>query len=136
MLASSGSGARATVDVFDEATAGRMRSRYKDATVTWELRGGARYFYKSVSTGGRSVKRYFGKGPVGELASYFDDLARQREAAQAEALRAEVARQGPPEAAMRALDVACRLMVDLTLWANAYHRSSYHWRRRRARSSP
>jgi hypothetical protein len=104
--------------------------------VGWESRGGARYYYRSEWTDGRSVKRYLGRGPLGELAGYFDELARQRELAQYEALRVEVARLGPPRAAMRSLDVACRLLIEATLLANDYHRTSYHWRSRRARSSP
>jgi hypothetical protein len=105
--------------------------------LAWESRGGARYYYsRSQWIDGRSVKRCLGRGVLGELAEYFDDLDRQREVAHSEAIRVELARLERPEADMRALDVACRLLIEATLRANDYHRPSYHWRRRRARSSP
>jgi hypothetical protein len=137
VLASPGPTTHANVDKFDGATDGWLRFWYKDVTLAWESRGGSRYYYsRSKWTDGRSVKRYLGRGALGELAEYFDELDRQREVAHSEALRVELARLERPEAAMRALDVACRLLIEATLWANSYHRPSYHWRRRRARSAP
>ena len=70
-----------------------------------------------------------------ELADYIDELARRREQSLAEALRAELARLGPPESALRALDAACSLIVGATLTAAGFHRPKLGSWRRRARFS-
>ena len=104
----------------------------------WETRGERRYFYRSRWVGGRSVRRYIGRGPAGELAERLDQEARLRRAAEAEALRVEQARLEPPEGALRALDAACSLLIEATLTAAGFHRPNYGaWRRRRrARTTP
>jgi hypothetical protein len=103
--------------------------------MAWERRGKAYFYYRSVWANGRTEKRYFGRGPVGELADYFDDMARRRERSRSEALRAEVARLGPAEAALGALEIACSLIVGATLTAAGFHRPKLGPWRRRARFS-
>jgi hypothetical protein len=104
--------------------------------MAWERRGQGRYYYQTAWINGRTEKYYFGKGSVGELAAYLDELARQREKSRAEAHLAEVARLGPPEAALTALDLACAIVVGATLHASGFHRPEQgSWRRRALYSS-
>lgn len=67
---------------------------------------------------------------VGRLAADAFDRARQLRGERASALAAERARLAPIEAAMAALDEACRLMTRASLIAGGYHESCRHWRRR------
>jgi hypothetical protein len=98
--------------------------------MAWERRGAARYYYGAVWAG-RTEKRYFGRGPAGELAAQLDEQAREGREARAGVLRAEAARLAPPEAALRALDDASDLMIRAALTARGFHRSNYGpWRRR------
>jgi hypothetical protein len=104
--------------------------------MAWETRGrnGRRYYYSARWSGGRSLKHYFGNGPLAELAAEFDAEARRQRVAEADAVQAERSRLEPAERAMRALDAACELMLAATLTAAGYHRENYSaWRRRRAR---
>ena len=53
--------------------------------MAWDQRG---YFYENVRIDGKVVRRYYGKGPLAELAAQQVALrkeARQRDAAQAKA---------------------------------------------------
>jgi hypothetical protein len=95
----------------------------------WEARPGGRYYYRSVRVGGRVVKRYFGNGEVARQAERLDAEARRRGLAEAGAIRAEEDRLGPADAAMAALDRACRLMTGATLLASGFHQHCRSWRR-------
>ena len=104
--------------------------------MAWASRPGGTYYYRNQWVDGRAVTRYLGRGPAAELAAGLDALARQRRRDEAEALRAERARLGPPEAALAALEAACKLMVEAGLTAAGYHRPNYGaWRRRRVRDA-
>jgi hypothetical protein len=99
--------------------------------MAWERRGQEHYYYVAVWAG-RTEKRYFGRGPAGELASQLDEQARERREAQATVLRAEATRLAPPEAALRSRDDACALIIRASLTAGGFHRPNYcSWRRRR-----
>ena len=82
--------------------------------MAWERRGVGLYYYSSARRDGKVVKAYHGRGLAGRLA-------------------AERAMLAPIEAAMAALDEACRLMTRACLVAGGYHESCGHWRRRRGR---
>ena len=101
--------------------------------MAWERRGGGLYYYSSTRRGGKVVKAYHGRGLAGRLAADAFDRARRLRAEQASALGAERAMLAPIEAAMAALDEACRLMTRACLVAGGYHESCGHWRRRRGR---
>jgi hypothetical protein len=100
--------------------------------MAWERRGKLRYFYRTVWAGGRAEKRYFGRGPAGELAEYLDGQDRGRRKAQAESIRAEADRLEAPEAATRALNASCGLLTAAALNSVGLFRHNYGpWRRRR-----
>ncbi len=101
----------------------------------WEHRYGGVYYYKSSREGGRSVKAYFGRGIVAELAARLDAEARARRTAEADAILAERARLEPLDSSLEALDAACRTMVAATLTVAGYHQHDRGaWRRRRVRT--
>jgi hypothetical protein len=99
--------------------------------MAWESRSGRRYYYRSVWLDGRVVKRYFGSGPAGELASQLDEEARRARREPLEAIRELRERLGPPDAALAALGAACDILLEATLLAEGFHRPNYGvWRRR------
>ena len=101
--------------------------------MAWESRASGKYYYRSIRTfDGRVVKSYFGNGLAAGMAAELDAEARARRRAEADAVAAERARLAPPDAAMAALDAACRLTMEATLVAAGFHRFNYAWRRRRA----
>ena len=100
--------------------------------MAWERRKPGRYFYRSRRVGGRVVKDYFGKGPIGELAADLAEEARARRAEDAAALRAEQARLEALDRPPAALDRACALLAAAALTAGGYTRHNFGpWRRRR-----
>jgi hypothetical protein len=99
--------------------------------MAWESRSGRRYYYRSVWLDGRVVRRYFGSGPAGELASQLDEEARRGRQEPLEAIRGHRERLGPPDAALASLGAACDVLLEATLLATGYHRPNYGaWRRR------
>lgn len=99
----------------------------------WEKRCRGRYYYTNLRRGNRAIKVYHGTGAMGELAAALADEARRKRADQAESLKVEQARLARPTSALKALDDACRLMVETMLTAGGYHRHCYSWRRRHVR---
>jgi hypothetical protein len=103
----------------------------------WQRRGNGCYYVHSTWMGGRTVTRYIGGGPAGELAAHLDALARERRKARAESLRAEADRREAPEAANRVLNATCALIVDAAMLCAGLHRHNYGpWRRRRRARPP
>jgi hypothetical protein len=44
--------------------------------MAWERRGKRRYFYKSVRVGGKVTKKYYGRGPLAEVAAKGMEVSR------------------------------------------------------------
>jgi hypothetical protein len=100
--------------------------------MAWERRKPGRYFYRSRRVGGRVVKDYFGKGPIGQLVADLAEEGRARRAEDAAALRTEQACLEALDRPPAALDRACALLATAALTAAGYRRYNYGpWRRRR-----
>jgi hypothetical protein len=103
--------------------------------VAWQKRDGKLYFYRSVRIGGRVRCRYFGNGPVAELAAVEDQIHQLELLEARERRRAALARQ---RAADAALDRLCRmtsLLARAGLLAAGYRQHARGaWRRRRVKS--
>jgi hypothetical protein len=97
--------------------------------MAWESRPGGRYYYQSVKQAGRVRKIYYGRGEAAMLAERLADEAKARRAAAAAAARAELARFGPPEAAMADLDTACKLAVESVVAAAGNPNGDTAWSR-------
>jgi hypothetical protein len=101
--------------------------------MSWEQRNGrGRYYTHSDRENGRIVRKYYGKGELGQLAADLDTIERQTRLLQREVRAAEVdwiaAIEGPVVDSSRAVDLAvtCELLVA------GYHRHDRGpWRRRR-----
>ena len=100
--------------------------------MAWERRKPGRYFYRSRRVGGRVVKDYFGKGPIGQLVADLAEEGRARRAEDAAALRTEQVCLEALDRPPKALDRACALLATAALTAAGFRRYNYGpWRRRR-----
>ncbi len=98
----------------------------------WESRHGGMYYYRSVREGRRVIKRYYGRGPLGELAASLDEEARRRRQAESAAIAAAAAAPAPADALLAELEAACSTMLDATLVAAGFRRHDRgEWRRTR-----
>ena len=102
--------------------------------MSWESREGrGRYYTRTRRVDGRVVRRYVGKGLVGEYAAFLDAESRARRAAEALALTRDRERLTPLDDVSVAYDDGCKLLLAATLAAAGYHRHQGSWRRRRVR---
>jgi len=97
----------------------------------WEQRGGGMYYYRKRREGDRIVSEYVGSGPLAELASTFDDLAREKRSLRRKRMQQE-------REAIRAVDAKveeiCSMVRALTcgaLLSAGYHTHKGQWRRKR-----
>ncbi len=99
--------------------------------MSWEIRGGQRYYYRARKIGGRVVKEYVGKGPSAEIAALQDSWARQDRAAGAVARRAERAGLEALDGELKDVDDAIEALARARLVLSGYHRPHRGaWRRR------
>jgi hypothetical protein len=101
----------------------------------WELRNGRPYYYSARKQAGRVVKTYHGFGRLGEMAEVLELEARRRRADRRDVFRAERARTGIADEAMKDLDRASASAIQAALIGAGYHRVNYTWRRRRVRDT-
>jgi len=97
----------------------------------WETRGHGRYYYRKSRRGGRVRSEYIGAGWIADMAADADELARQRQALEAAALRALVDHDAPHVAALAQVDDAIGHMTTAALIAAGYHTHRRQWRRQR-----
>jgi hypothetical protein len=90
------------------------------------------FYYRNERHGDRVVKKYYGRGVVGELAARMAaDALRKRQKA-ARAIRDLRDRLAPADNALGALEADCDVLLGSTLLASGFHRSNHcAWRRRR-----
>lgn len=102
--------------------------------MAWELRGGQRYYYRSVRVGTRVTKEYAGGGLMGILAADLDAEERDQRAAERERILAEheawSALEMPGHEVERLMDV---LMAATLLTEGFRQHDRGAWRRRRGR---
>lgn len=100
--------------------------------MSWEARGGQRYYFRALRRGGRTVKEYYGTGPAAELAARQDARARRERGRPVALLGAERERAAPAERAAAEFEAACELATWALMLAAGFHRHrSGPWRRRR-----
>jgi hypothetical protein len=104
--------------------------------VAWEVRGGCRYYYRSVREGDKVRRVYVGTGPAADAAAELDALARAvRDGARDRSRAARTDERQRLEAAlgpMHRLDALAGALAALALAGAGYHRSNRGaWRRRR-----
>jgi hypothetical protein len=100
--------------------------------VGWELRGGNRYYYRSVRDGGRVRKEYVGSGEIAEAAHHADETVRRVREAERERGRAEVECIEALVAPAAQLCEAATILMRAELVARGYRRHNGEWRLRRA----
>ena len=101
----------------------------------WECRGknGNRYFYRSVRVGGGKVeKRYYGRGPMGQLAANLDAAAQVERKTAVEAWKERKRQEKSAEAVLNDFCRECDVSVAVALTAAGYHEKQGQWRKRRA----
>jgi hypothetical protein len=100
----------------------------------WNMVRGRKYFYANEWVGGRSVRRYFGAGPLAELAAAQSDLRRVEREAGRRARWAEAEPWERAEAALSDLGGLTDLVVRAAMAAAGYDRHRRgHWRKWRGR---
>jgi hypothetical protein len=105
--------------------------------MAWEVRPGGRFYYQSERCGNKVIKRYFGRGPTGELAALLDAQSRRKREQEAAAIQSERERLAPPEIALAKFDDVCNVLFEATMMVAGFHRPNYSaWRLRRERRSP
>ncbi len=104
--------------------------------MSWEDRGGRRYYTRSRRAGGRIVREYLGTGPLADLSARHDAEARERRAARAAAERAARAEAAALEALVADVGRLVDALAGATLRVAGYRRHHRgEWRRRRGASS-
>lgn len=103
--------------------------------MAWERRGknGNRYFYRSFrDAGGKVRKRYYGRGPMGQLAANLGAAAQTERKAAAEDWQKQKQQHDAVSAAVEAFCEECDLLLSAVMLAAGYHEHRGQWRRRRA----
>ena len=89
-------------------------------------------FSRSVRTGAKVKRVFFGKGPAAQLAAALDDQRRAERRARAEAWHTAEAARAAAEGTLHALDELVGLLMRATMAAAGYHQHDRGpWRKRR-----
>jgi hypothetical protein len=100
--------------------------------MSWETRGGRRYYTRTRRRDGKVIREYIGAGPVGEQASAADAERRAERDARAMLRKAERARWVGAEALLQQLSADVHLLVRAAMVSSGFHRHDRGcWRRRR-----
>jgi hypothetical protein len=102
--------------------------------MSWDKkqRGGAnRYYYRSVRTGTKVTKIYFGRGPLAELAARLYEAVHEKRRAARQTWLAEQVQLAEAGRLLQELRTLTKLLTTATLVVNGYHLHHGEWRRRR-----
>lgn len=99
--------------------------------MSWETRGGKRYYYRSKSVNGRTVKEYVGSGPKAEEAARLDAEAAVERRRKHEEFQALVAKHAEIGALMDQLDAECDAMMLAVMTPLGFHKYRGEWRKKR-----
>src|SRR5262245_25225538 len=100
--------------------------------MSWVVRGGRRYYYRSFRDAGGVRRRYEGAGPYPEALAALAEARRRLRVEQRDQLEEYRARVGPAERAFADLARRVGLVVRTVLEAAGFHRHDRGaWRRRR-----
>ena len=98
--------------------------------MAWEQRQrGGRYYTRSRREGGRVVREYVGKGPIGEAVAQLDQLDRAARESERRAWKAEREAVLDPAADVTAFGRLVDDAVALALTAAGLHNHRGEWRR-------
>ena len=98
----------------------------------WETRRGrSRYYTRSRTVGGRTLREYVGGGLIGEQAAAADAQQRAERAARRLAQQTDQAAWEAADAPVRQLGRLLDLLVRAHLVSGGYHRHGGEWSRRR-----
>lgn len=101
----------------------------------WEHRNGQTYYYRKRRQGDRVVSEYVGNGDSATLIALFDAEDREAKWAEAEALRAEQARDREFGLRLDALVKQAKAEATKYLRSLGYHQHKRQWRKRRVQPS-
>src|SRR5262245_20905686 len=102
--------------------------------MSWNRRG---YYRRSKKVNGTVVTEYCGGGLTGQLCAEQDAVRRQRQEAERQAHRDNIARLATLDNQVVALDELVELLARAALLAAGYHQHNRGpWRRQRAPSNP
>jgi hypothetical protein len=95
--------------------------------MSWQVRGGRRYYYHAIKRNRRTVNHYLGSGPLAEIAAARAEsraLARKRHRQEVEALRHCL----DPLAALTAVVAAgADQLLEASLRGQGFYQSSRRW---------
>jgi hypothetical protein len=98
----------------------------------WEVRGNRRFYYTSITSGGRSTKRYLGRGEAAELAAAAVEQRKAERTQQAGQACQERERHAATEGPLAELCDKADALLAAALTAAGYHRPARGpWRRKR-----
>jgi hypothetical protein len=96
--------------------------------MSWQSRCGRTYFYKTSRVNGRVVNHYFGRSTVAEAVAAEIELRKET----ASQVRLEICRTQEQLLSLdhlaRAFDQGTDALVEASLRAAGYYRTSGHWR--------
>ena len=99
--------------------------------MSWETRGGNRYYYRKRWENGRPVSEYVGAGMVATAVEALDRIERhERESAAAEWRRVVDAERRAARM-LAEVDATTQALTAAVLIANGYHVHKRQWRRTR-----
>jgi hypothetical protein len=100
--------------------------------MSWHMVGTRRYYYVTERVGGKPLRRYVGKGQVGETAAAIADLRRLERVIKTRELVAEEERLRQADAPLKELCESLDVLARAALVAAGYFRHDRgNWRRRR-----
>jgi hypothetical protein len=102
--------------------------------MSWQHRGGKRYYYRNEWKNGRSVRTYLGTGDAGELAATADAFRRVQREIAARNWQREQERRAAAEALLADLCEQSDRLVRATLIAAGFHQHARGvWRLKRVK---
>jgi hypothetical protein len=101
--------------------------------VSWDKKSrGGKYYYRSRRVDGKSMKKYFGRGPVAELAARLDEREREDRRTEREERLVEQVRLAAADLAFADARSLVDLLVRTALILSGFHlHRGSEWRRRR-----
>ncbi|MDC3224898.1 hypothetical protein OAU26_08195 [Mariniblastus sp.] len=99
--------------------------------MSWEVRGGMRYYTRSSRVNGRVVREYFGGGALGEVAAKLDAAAKTRRQRELDRVRELECQANDFDEVIAAFDSSVDALARAMLIDAGYHQHNRgEWRKR------